>query len=183
MRPVKDVPRIVMRYHDNIPNDEWDRYFMRIAREVAQNSKCLSRYIGAVVVKDKQIIATGYNGPPRGVDPCWKRNNDYERKCPRQKAGFKSGEGLEMCIAGHAERNALIGAARMGTSTKGASLVCYCGPPCKDCMIEIINAGIVEIVYWDRGTTGKFGIWYDELSEYLAKQSGILIRGVKLDER
>jgi dCMP deaminase len=177
------VTSYVQRVHDNIPNQTWDKYFMRIAREVAQNSKCMSRYIGAVLVRDKAIIATGYNGPPRGVDECWKRNPTFVRKCPRQIKGFKSGEGLELCIAGHAERNAIIQAARLGVPTKGTSLVCYCGPPCKDCMIEIINAGIVEIVYWDRGTTGNFGIWYDELSEYLAKQSGILMRGVKLDER
>jgi len=177
MKPAKYVERV----HDNIPSAKWDSYFMRIAKEVAQNSKCLSRFIGAVLVRDKQIIATGYNGPPRGVDPCWKRNANFERKCPRQIAGFKSGEGLDICIAGHAERNAIIGAARLGIATKGASLVCYCGPPCKDCMIEIINAGIVEIVYWDRGTTGNFGIWYDEGSQYLAEQSGILLRGVKID--
>lgn len=172
---------MIERVHENIPNKEWDMYFMRIAREVAQNSKCLSRAIGAVIVRDKSVIATGYNGPPRGVDQCWKRNPTFERKCPRQVMGFKSGQGLEHCIAGHAERNALIQAARFGIATKGASLVCYCGPPCKDCMIEIINAGIIEIVYWDRGTTGNFGIFYDELSEYLIKQSGIMIRGVKLD--
>lgn len=172
---------MIERVHENIPNKEWDMYFMRIAREVAQNSKCLSRSIGAVIVRDKSVIATGYNGPPRGVDQCWKRNPTFERKCPRQVMGFKSGQGLEHCIAGHAERNALIQAARFGIATKGASLVCYCGPPCKDCMIEIINAGIIEIVYWDRGTTGNFGIFYDELSEYLIKQSGIMIRGVKLD--
>lgn len=173
--------RFVARIHDNIPSPKWDKYFMRIAREVAQNSKCLSRAIGAVIVRDKSVIATGYNGPPRGVDECWKRNPTFERRCPRQVMGFKSGQGLEHCIAGHAERNALIQAARFGIATKGASLVCYCGPPCKDCMIEIINAGIIEIVYWDRGTTGNFGIYYDELSEYLCEQSGILIRGVKLD--
>jgi dCMP deaminase len=174
--------KYVTRLHENSPNDKWDKYFMGIAKSVGNNSKCLSRSIGAVLVKDKAIIATGYNGPPRGVPHCYSRNENYERRCPRQVKGYKSGQGLELCIAGHAERNAILQAARMGISTKGATLVCHCGVPCKDCAIEIINAGIVEVVYKTAGGTGNYGEYYDELSKYLFENSDIILRGIKYEE-
>lgn len=169
----------VERLNDNSPSKSWDTYFMGIAEAVGKNSKCLSRGIGAVLVKDKSIVAVGYNGPPRGVPHCRSRNNNYERRCPRQVQGFKSGQGLELCIAGHAERNAILNAAREGISTKGATLICHCGVPCKDCAIEIINAGIVEVVFKLDGGTGNFGEYYDELSKYLFENSDIILRGVK----
>lgn len=173
---------MIERYFDNSPTAKWDEYFMRIAKEVAQHSKCLSRSIGAVIVRDKSIVSTGYNGPPRGVPECWKRNESYERRCPRQVMGFKSGEGLEHCIAGHAERNAIVNAARLGISTKGTTMVCYCGIPCKDCMIEIINAGIIEVVYKFGSSTGVAGDnYYDELSQYLVANSDIVVRGVRYE--
>ena len=105
----------------------WDRYFYNICLTVSTNSKCLSRHIGAILVKDNSIISTGYNGPPRGIPHCGIRhqidphllsqyksidkyfNENIEvKKCPRQILGYKSGEGLEWCVAGHSERNALI---------------------------------------------------------------------------
>ncbi len=169
----------------------WDNYFLRIAKEVGSNSKCFSRHIGTVLVKDKSIVSTGYNGPPRGVSPCDSRVFTYTgqdgpdtiridgvdygkpvtttgKKCPRHLIGAGSGERLDLCIAGHSERNALIQAGREGISTKGTELYCYCGPPCKDCMIEIINAGVETIICLD----GRF---YDELSRYLIRKSGINI--------
>lgn len=173
--------RYVSRLHDNSPSDMWDKYFMSIAEVVGRNSKCLSRSIGAVLVKDKAVIATGYNGPPRGVPHCYSRNANWERRCPRQVQGFKSGQGLELCIAGHAERNAIIQAARNGINTKGTTLVCHCGIPCKDCAIEIINAGIVEVVYKISGGTGNFGEYYDELSKYLFDNSDIILRGINYE--
>ncbi len=167
--------RYVQRLMDNSPDSKWDAYFMRIAQAVGEGSKCLSRSIGAVLVRDKGVISTGYNGPPRGVPHCWMRNPKYERVCPRQLQGFKSGEGLHLCIAGHAERNAILQAARAGIATKGATLVCHCGIPCKDCAIEIINAGIVEVVF-----VMKEGVpsYYDELSEWIFKNSDIILRGI-----
>ena len=173
----------VARLFDNSPSEKWDQYFMRIAREVGQNSKCLSRSIGAVIVRDKSIISTGYNGPPRGVPECWLRNETKERRCPRQVQGFKSGEGLWLCIAGHAERNAIVNAARLGISTKGTTMVCHCGVPCSPCLIEIINAGIIEVVYLYKGGTGNFGKYYDMMSKYLVENSDILVRGIELKDR
>jgi len=177
---------------------DWDKYFLRIAKEVGSNSKCLSRYIGTVLVKDKSIVSTGYNGPPRGIPPCDSRVWTYVdpdggpdtiridgvncgeivhrtgKVCPRYLIGADSGQRLDLCIAGHSERNALIQAAREGISTKGTELYCYCGPPCKDCVIEIINAGVETIVCLD-------GRYYDDLSRYLIKQSGINLIQYKED--
>jgi dCMP deaminase len=176
------VAKYIERVFDNLPSLDWDLYALRIAKEVAQHSKCLSRSIGAVLVRDKSIMSTGFNGPPRGVPECWNRNPNYERKCPRQVQGYMSGEGLDLCIAGHAERNAIVNAARFGIETKGTSLVCYCGIPCKDCLIEVINAGIIEIVYKKGSSTGVAGDdYYDRLSPYLVQNSDILVRGIKFD--
>ncbi len=154
----------------------WDLYFLRIAREVSKRSKCLSRQIGAVLVKDKAIISTGYNGPARGMTHCNKRRLDFywelnkhinkERvtiqgdfiECPRKYFNYKSGQGLHLCQAGHAERNALIQAARNGVSTKGTTLYCYCCRPCKDCMIEIINAGVSHLVYLEDSAYDKYSL-------------------------
>ena len=121
-------------------------------------SKCLSRKIGTVLVRNKQVIGTGYNGPPRDVPHCDHRiidvanrnapytDNFVEDKCPRQRMGYKSGEGMELCPAVHAEVNPIMQAARMGTPTDGATLYCYCGTPCKDCAKEIIQSGVKRVV-------------------------------------
>lgn len=169
---------------------EWDKYFLRIAREVSKNSKCLSRKIGAVLVKDKNIISTGYNGPAKGVKHCNERNmdfyanldkrgyviNEYLINCPRKVLGYKSGEGLHLCQAGHAERNALIQAAKHGISTKDATLYCYCGQICKECVIEIINADVKELVYLAGSDV------YDKYAGTLLEESGITIRTVNKEE-
>jgi len=132
---------------------EWDIHFMREAKLWMGRSKCLSRKIGAVLVKDKHVIATGYNGPPSGVPHCDYRddkgNYTYAHvsdECPRRRMGFPSGEGMEHCVAVHAEINPIMQAAREGRSTVGATLYAYCGTPCVNCMKEIIQAGIKRIV-------------------------------------
>jgi len=151
---------------------EFDDYFLRIAREVASNSKCYSRKIGAVLVKDKAIIASGYNGPPRGMHPCRYTNafgDLWVAGCPRKEQGFASGEGLHLCPAAHAERNALIQAARTGVSTKGTTLYCYCEQVCKDCASEIVNAGVERLVYLDGGVP------YDDLAGKILKECDIKV--------
>jgi len=163
--------------------NKWDEYFHEVCVSVGKNTKCFSRQIGAILVRDKSIISTGYNGPPRGVMPCNRRCvNDsvladlltdkkihpeeamYLEKCPRQILGFKSGEGLDLCVAGHAERNTLINAARHGIKTKGTTLYMDCGVPCSPCLTEIINAGVIAIVV----TKVEY---YDRSAEYLLKES------------
>ena len=160
---------------------EWDIHFMKEAKLWMERSKCLSRQIGAVLVRGKHVIATGYNGPPSGVPHCnWRDNNgnyvtpvsdtegytvDYERfepvdECPRRRMGFPSGEGMEHCVAVHAEVNPIMQAAKLGISTEGATLYAYCGTPCVNCMKEIIQAGIKRIV-----CLGKSGSSYAPIKD------------------
>jgi len=171
---------------------EWDPWFLEMCNTVAKKSQCHSRQIGTVLVREKSIVSTGYNGPPRGVMPCDERwlcdeklvkasglgqftkefyKEHLEGKCPRYvpEMGFKSGEGLEWCVAGHAERNSIINAARHGIETNGTTLYMNCGIPCTPCLVEIINAGIFEIV------VTKFE-FYDTSSEYTLKNSNLSAR-------
>lgn len=166
---------------------EWDRYFFSICEAVSKNSKCLSRKIGGILVEDNRILCTGYNGPPSGCPHCGERYNidsalieELDRRgikiydhtfqfCPRQSLGYKSGQGLEWCVAGHTERNILLTAARFGISTKDKALYLSCGTPCKDCLIEIINAGIREVI------VTKFD-YYDSMSSYLVRNSKLIMR-------
>ncbi len=122
-------------------SQKWDDFFMMIADLVSTRSTCLSRHAGAVVVRDKQIISTGYNGASRGVENCIERG-----VCMRREKGFKSGEGLEFCYAAHAEVNALLQAAKHGISTNDSTLYSTTAP-CSFCAREVINAGIVKVVY------------------------------------
>jgi len=157
---------------------EWDNYFMGIAYRVGMNSKCLSRKIGAVLVKDKSIISTGYNGPPREIPHCENRNENRVLICPRRLTDCQSGECLDMCPAGHAERNAIVNAARMGVCTKGAILYCDCGIPCKDCLVEIINAGIIEIVYnTKKEEAAKTAAYRNSAWYWIVENMKIKIRG------
>jgi len=144
--------------------DKWDRYFYNIALIVAKQSECLSRRIGAILVRDKSIISTGYNGPPRKTAHCAELYGD----CPRRLEGYKSGEGLHLCPAAHAEANCITNAARNGINVSGASMYMTCELPCKNCLALIINAGICEIVH--------IGGSYDEISKRLLIESEILVR-------
>ena len=171
---------------------DWDLYFLNIARVVGRNSKCHSRKIGSVLVKDKSIISTGYNGPPRNVPPCDTRMrfffDDVSNKryvsiddevfevswdahthpCPRYAIKAVSGERLDLCPAAHAEANTIFQAAKIGICTNNSILYCYCGPPCKECTKALVNAGVSEIVCLDTRP-------YDKLSVYIVEHSGIKI--------
>lgn len=117
----------------------WDEYYYLICESVASKSPCLSRKIGAILVRDNSIISTGYNGPARGYPHC-------VNECPRRAMGYKSGEGLINCPAVHAEVNAVTNAARVGASTINSTLYMNCIVPCKDCMSVLVNAGVRTIV-------------------------------------
>lgn len=118
----------------------WDQYFMEIAGLVSSRSTCLRRQVGAVLVRDKHIIATGYNGAPRGAAHC------LDRGCFREKLGIPSGERQEVCRGTHAEQNAIIQAALHGVSTDGSTLYCT-HQPCVLCTKMLINAGVGKVVY------------------------------------
>jgi len=135
-----------------------DDYFMDITRIVAKRSTCLRRSTGAVLVRDKIIISTGYNGAPRGLRHC------TEIGCLRQKKGIPSGKYHELCRGAHAEINAIVQASLNGTSTEKSTLYCT-SFPCAYCMKALINAKITKIIYIDD--------YPDELAHELCKESGI----------
>jgi dCMP deaminase len=118
----------------------WDQYFMDITHLVATRSTCLRRQVGAVVVKERNILATGYNGVPSGITHC-----DVDG-CLRARLNVPSGERHELCRGLHAEQNAIIQAARHGINIDGATLYCTT-MPCIICTKMIINAGIRKVVY------------------------------------
>lgn len=117
----------------------WDEYFIEIATLVASRSTCLRRSVGAVIVRDKRILSTGYNGAPRNLPHC------QETGCLREQLGIPSGERQEICRGLHAEQNAIIQAALHGVSTTGSAIY-VTHQPCITCAKMIINAGIVRVV-------------------------------------
>lgn len=142
----------------------WDDYFMDIAELVASRSTCRRRQVGAVIVKDRRIISTGYNGAPRGVSHC------LDVGCLREQLGVPSGERHELCRAVHAEQNAIIQAALHGVSTNGATLYCTT-QPCVLCAKMLLNAGIKEIFF--RGS------YPDELALSLLQEGDVKINLLK----
>ena len=167
---------------------EWDLYFMRLAKTVSTKSKCLSRRIGAVLVEENHIISTGWNGAPKGVKECnerpmifysqleetmWGKNPEQAPiKCPRRYFNYKSGQGLHLCQASHAEVNALIQSNKLQINSKSILYV-YVGQICKNCVITMINKGVKTLVYLDGCPA------YDSYSEVLLKESGIVVRKIK----
>jgi dCMP deaminase len=118
----------------------WEEYFMDITHLVAKRSTCLRRQVGAILVRDKKILATGYNGAPSGLNHC------LDIGCLREQLGIPSGERHELCRGLHAEQNAIIQAAYHGVGIRGATLYCT-NHPCIICSKMIINAGIQKIVF------------------------------------
>ena len=119
---------------------DWDTYFMNIAQVVATRSNCSRRQVAAVVVADRRIVSTGYNGTPRGVRNC------FDGGCPRCSGTAPSGASLEECLCVHAEQNAICQAAYYCIRLSGATIYVTLSP-CLTCAKLIINAGIREVVY------------------------------------
>lgn len=144
---------------------DWDHYFMAIADVVATRSNCSRRHVAAVIVKDKRIISTGYNGTPRGIKNC------DEGGCPRCSSDTPSGHNLRECICCHGEENAIVQAAYHGISVKDATIYStYC--PCLLCTKMIINAGIKEVVY-------RSEYHMDHQAENLLRSVNIIVRKIK----
>lgn len=139
----------------------WDEYFMTLADEVATRTTCLRRAVGAIIVKEKRILATGYNGVPTGLRHC------SVAGCLREKLGVPSGQRHEICRGLHAEQNALLQAARYGIDIEGSSIY-ITTQPCVVCAKMLINAGISEIIYRNP--------YPDELAMVLLNESNIKIR-------
>lgn len=147
---------------------DWDNYFMNIAQVAASRSSCSRRQVAAVIVKDKRIISTGYNGTPRGI-----RNCD-EGGCPRCNSDTPSGKDLGECLCSHAEENSIVQAAYHGISVKGATLYTTYSP-CLICAKMIINSGIEEVVFHKRYSI-------DQTSLHLLQEGGVLIRPLLTEE-
>ncbi len=141
----------------------WDEYFLEAAYLVAKRSTCLRRKVGAVLVKGKRILATGYNGAPSGIKHC------EVTGCLREQLKVPSGERHELCRGLHAEQNVILQAALYGVSVEGSTLY-ITNAPCSICAKMIINAGIKEIVYSDS--------YPDEMAESFLKEARIKIRKV-----
>jgi dCMP deaminase len=139
----------------------YDEYFMQMAEVVATRSTCLRRKVGALIVKDKHILSTGYNGAPKGLKHC------HEMGCLREKIGVKTGERHELCRGLHAEQNAIIQASVFGVSIKDAKLYCTTSP-CSVCAKMLINAAINEIIY--RGS------YPDQLAKEMLEEAKVKLR-------
>lgn len=146
----------------------WDQYFMDITLLVATRSSCLRRQVGALLVKDRFILATGYNGVPSGISHC-----DITG-CLRDQLNVPSGERHELCRGLHAEQNAIIQAARHGVNIDGATLYCTT-MPCIICTKMIINAGIARVVYAEGYT--------DELAREMIREAAIEIQHFTREEQ
>ncbi|MGI6727015.1 MAG: deoxycytidylate deaminase [Anaerovoracaceae bacterium] len=138
----------------------WDEYFMEMAEVAEKRSTCIRRKVGAIIVKDKRIVATGYNGVPTEIEHC------SERGCLRDKLKIPSGQRHELCRGLHAEQNAIIQAAYTGQSIAGGTLYCT-NQPCIICAKMIINAGIKRIVIKDG--------YPDELAVEMLKEAKLKI--------
>ncbi len=143
--------------------NKWDKRFMEMAQTVAGWSSCYQegRQIGAVIVREKRILTTGYNGAPQGVKSCKEKG-----ECLRRKLGIPSGTRHELCYAVHAEQNAVIQAARLGIQLDGATLYCT-HQPCVICAKIIINSGIKRVVYREG--------YPDDFSLELFREAGVTI--------
>jgi len=150
--------------------DKWDKRVMEMAHVIAGWASCYqeNRKSGAVIVKNKRIMTTGYNGAPAGVKTCVERG-----ECLRRKMNVPSGQRQELCYAVHAEQNAIIQAAKLGVSIDGATLYCT-HQPCVMCAKMIVNSGIVRVVYQEG--------YPDEFSLEILKEGGVLLERYTEDE-
>ena len=150
------------RKQDGRPS--WDEYFLEIAHIVSKRSTCLRRKVGALIVKERRILATGYNGTPSGIKHC------AEVGCLRANLKIPSGQRHELCRGLHAEQNVLLQAALYGVSLKGSTLY-VTNQPCIICAKMIINAGIEEVVV--------AGSYPDKMAREFLDEAGIKIRRIK----
>ena len=141
---------------------DWDTYFMDIAHVVARRGNCSRRQVAALIVREKRIISTGYNGTPRGVKNC------YEGGCPRCNSDTPSGHSLGDCICAHAEENAIVQAAYHGIAVRDGTLYCTISP-CLMCAKMIITAGLIEVVY-------EKEYHFSEQAKSLFAEAGVLCR-------
>ena len=156
-----------MKAHGGRDRPDWEIYFLKIAQLASTRSTCLRRRVGAVLVKDRNILATGYNGAPSGLPHC------VDVGCLREKDNVPSGQRHELCRGLHAEQNAIIQAASHGVSIRGAVLFCT-NFPCVICSKMLINAG-VRVIHYEGG-------YPDDLSRQMLQEGGVELRRVRTED-
>jgi len=149
-----------------IERPSWDKYFMKLAYLVRERSTCLSRHVGAVIVRDKKILTTGYNGPPKGLKHCQELGG-----CLKERLDIPIGQDKDVTRAVHAEQNAIAQAASSGVSVEDATIYCT-NFPCFTCIKILINSGIKEIVFHED--------YEDPFSKEMIKEANIKVRKVDL---
>ncbi len=152
---------------ENHNRPDWDTYFMRMAALVATRSTCLRRHVGAILVRDRRILASGYNGAPQKLDHC------LDVGCLRAELNVPSGERHELCRGIHAEQNAIIQAALFGVSTQDSVLYCTT-KPCIICTKMLINAGVKKFVVSE--------MYPDDLADGFVKEAGIELIHMPLED-
>ena len=152
---------ILFAYRCNMDRPDNDEYFMEMAFLVSKRSTCIRRKVGAVIVKDKRVLSTGYNGSPKGTQHC------ETLGCIREQMKIPSGTRHELCRGVHAEQNAIVQAAYFGISVKDSTIYTTTYP-CSMCAKILINAGIKEVVYSEG--------YVDDLSKKLFSETNIIVR-------
>lgn len=154
--------------HQRALRPTWDTYFLRIAQLVATRATCLRRTVGAVIVREKRILATGYNGAPNGVPHCF----ELPGGCLREAMHIPSGQRQELCRGLHAEQNAILQASAFGVSLKGSEIY-VTHQPCVTCAKMLINAGITRVVF--------IGSYPDELALEMLREGNIKLERIGVD--
>ena len=162
--------KVCIKEYVRMAISKWDKRFMDLTETVATWSSCFqeNRHVGAIIVKDRRVMTTGYNGAPAGIQTCVERG-----ECLRRKLGIASGTRAEVCYAIHAEQNAIIQAAKLGISIEGATLYCT-HQPCSTCARIICNSGIRRVVY-EQG-------YPDEFSLEIFAESGVTLERYQPEE-
>jgi dCMP deaminase len=161
------VDELLKKLLKEVQRPSWDEYFMNIAKVVASRSNCMKRKVAAIIVRDKRVISTGYNGTPRGTRNC------NEGGCPRCNNLAASGTALDECLCSHGEENAIVQASYHGVSLKDA-VIYTTFAPCLQCTKMIINSGIHEVIY-------NMDYPLNESSFRLFQEAGVFIRKLKVD--
>jgi dCMP deaminase len=161
------IDELLPKLLQEIQRPSWDEYFMNIAKVVASRSNCMKRKVAAIIVRDKRVISTGYNGTPRGTRNC------NEGGCPRCNTLAASGTALDECLCSHGEENAIVQASYHGVSLKDA-IIYSTFAPCLQCAKMIINSGIREVIY-------NMDYPLNESAFRLFQEAGVFIRKLKVD--
>jgi dCMP deaminase len=163
----RQIDELLGKLLKEIQRPSWDEYFMNIAKVVASRSNCMKRKVAAIIVKDKRVVSTGYNGTPRGTRNC------NEGGCPRCNNLAVSGTALDQCLCSHGEENAIVQASYHGVSLKDA-IIYTTFAPCLQCAKMIINSGIREVIY-------NMDYPLNDSAFRLFQEAGVFIRKLKVD--